>query len=259
MKPVIPRNYESLSDAVLSRFPLARAWYRFLSDSLRTLLTHTHDGNDTAAIAAASVTVATTSFDGALTSADNTVQKALDTLDDSSGYITKQFDNILRSPLDHHPSSFLTMVADTAYFVYLGRTTRAITPKYVEFFVYTAGTGAQTVEVGFFSSPAAPNKANQSLTKLVSDGTVSDLTTTGVKRNTNAFATAIPVGTYLWAGIRTNMATTQPVVYGQGQDWNQGACLSTAAAGALTGAGPWTGATIGTSATSVPMLRGSLV
>jgi hypothetical protein len=136
----------------------------------------------------------------------------------------------------------ITLISATAYFVYLGRTVTALTPKYVEFYVNTSGTGAQTAEVGFFSSTNGPNKGSQSLTKIVSTGTVDSLTTTGVKRNTSAFSTSINAGTHLWAGIRTAMATNQPAIPGLCMDFSQGRALSTVSTGVLTGTGPWTGA-----------------
>jgi hypothetical protein len=138
----------------------------------------------------------------------------------------------------------ITLVNGTAYFVYLGRTAVEFTPKYVEFYVNTAGSGAQTAEVGLFSSTGPPNKDNLSLSKLVSTGTLSSLTSTGVKRNSSAFATSVPAGTHLWAGVRTAMATNQPALSGLCMDFSQGRVLSKASAGALTGAGPWTGAII---------------
>jgi hypothetical protein len=138
----------------------------------------------------------------------------------------------------------ITVVSGTAYFVYLGRTTVAFTPQYVEFYVSTAGSGSQTAELGLFSSTNPPNKGNLSLSKLVSTGTLSSLTTTGVKRNSSAFATSVPAGTHLWAGLRIAMATTQPAISGLCMDFSQGRVLSTASAGVLTGSGPWTGAII---------------
>jgi hypothetical protein len=138
----------------------------------------------------------------------------------------------------------ITLISNTAYFVYVGRTTQTLTVKHVEFFVNTNGSGTQTAEVGLFSSPNAPNKGNQSLTKLAATGTVDALTTTGVKRNTSSFAYSVAAGTHLWAGIRTAMATTQPALAGLCMDYSQGLVLSTAAAGALTGTGPWTGAIV---------------
>lgn len=167
--------------------------------------------------------------------------------------------NIYMSPLSPGSAGFL-LLTGIAYFVFLGKTPATFTPKFVEFYVGTIGAGTQTAEVGLFSSPAAPNKANQSLAKIVSTGTVDALTSTGVKRNTSAFATSVPVGTFLWAGIRTAMVTTQPNISGIGFDMAQGQILSTVAAGVLTGVGPWTGAIItATNAVQCPDLRMSLV
>ncbi len=164
---------------------------------------------------------------------------------------------IFRSALSN--SGAFLLVSGTAYFVYLGQTALAITPKFVEFYVSTIGAGGQTAEVGFFSTPNAPSKAGQSLTKLVSTATVDALTSNGVKRNTSAFATAVTVGTHLWAGIRTAMATTQPTIQALFLDMAQGNILSAAASGALTGAGPFTGAIIAASTAAVcPDLRGTL-
>ena len=156
----------------------------------------------------------------------------------------------------------LTLTSGTAYFVYLGRTVTTLTPKHVEFYVSTAGSGAQTAEAGFFSSPNSPNKGAQTVTKLVSTGTLDSLTTTGVKRNTAAFATSVPAGIHLWAGLRTAMATTQPAIAGLCMDFSQGRILSTVSSGVLTGTGPWTGAIVAVGAymnTPVcPDLRGVL-
>jgi hypothetical protein len=168
---------------------------------------------------------------------------------------------VLSSPLPNVATA-ITLVNGTAYFVYLGRTTVDFTPKYVEFYVNTGGSGAQTAEVGLFSSTGPPNKGNLSLTKLVSTNSVSSLTSTGVKRNSSAFATSVAAGTHLWAGVRTAMATNQPALSGLCMDFSQGRVLSTAAAGALTGSGPWTGAIISVgqylNTAIVPDLRVSL-
>lgn len=150
---------------------------------------------------------------------------------------------VMCSLLPNVGTSFTT-ISGTAYFVYLGRVAAAFTPKHVEFLVGTAGAGAQTAEVGIFSTPSGPNKASQSVTKLEASGTITSLITTGVKRNTTPFVTLVAAGTHLWAGIRTAMATTQPGIGGLTQDMSQGRILSTAASGVLTGTGPWTGAII---------------
>ena len=173
-------------------------------------------------------------------------------LDDSSSQ------RVFMSCLAPGGAGFL-LISGTGYWVYLGRTKRAITPTRVEFHVSTIGAGAQTAEVGFFSTPAAPNKAAQSVTKLVSTGTVDALTSTGVKRNTAAFATSIPAGTHLWAGIRTAMATTQPTIWGIGVDMAQGQILVKTSAGVLTGTGPWAGVIVAAATGMVcPDLRGTM-
>lgn len=132
----------------------------------------------------------------------------------------------------------------TAYFTYVGKTTRVETFNYVRFVVKTAASGTQTAEVGIFSSPAAPSRANQTITKIISTGTVDSLTTTGSKANTSAFAQVVPAGTHLWAGIRTSFTTLTPFITALIADKGHGRILSTASSGALTGAGPWTGALI---------------
>lgn len=163
-----------------------------------------------------------------------------------------------QSTLSNHGTAFL-LLTGVAYFVYVGQVVAAVTPKFVEVQVTTIGAGAQTAEVGLFSSPLGPNKAGQSLTKLTATGTVDALTALGVKRNTTAFTTPIAAGTHLWAGMRTAMATTQPTCIALGYDMAGGRILSTAAAGVLTGAGPFAGAIIAASAAQVcPDLRVTL-
>jgi len=149
---------------------------------------------------------------------------------------------VLESRLPTIAGSILT--EDTAYFVYLGQTNREVTASKVFFTVTTGGTGAQTAEVGLFSTPTAPNRANQTLTKIVATGTMGDLTGTGVLSNTNAFSQVIAAGTHLWAGIRTAMATNEPQLYGLTFDQGYGRVLSAAAAGALTGGTTFTGVVV---------------
>ncbi len=157
---------------------------------------------------------------------------------------------ILQSRLPNVATT-ITLISNTAYFVYLGCTTRVLAVKFVEFYVNTNGSGAQTSEVGLFSTADPPNKTNQGtngIVKLTAEGTLDSLTTIGVKRNTAAFNSgngyAVPAGTHLWAGIRTAMATTQPALAGLCMDFGQGLVMTTTSAGVLTGAGPWTGAII---------------
>lgn len=158
------------------------------------------------------------------------------------------------SPLTE--SGTFLLIEDTAYWVYVGQVVEAVTVKHVEFVVGTGGTGAQTAEVAIASSPLAPNKANQTLTKIAADGTLSDLTGTGIMRNTSSMAAAVPAGTHLWAGIRTAMATNEPTLVALTRDWAHGNILVTATAGALTGSGPWTGALVAHALTAQhPALR----
>lgn len=76
------------------------------------------------------------------------------------------------APILPSPPTGIAFGVGTAYFCYMLQTSFAITPKYVRFFVSTGGVGAQTAELGLFSTPAGPNGAAQSLTKLVATGTI---------------------------------------------------------------------------------------
>lgn len=150
----------------------------------------------------------------------------------------------------------VALTSDRSYFVYLGRTMRDIVAKFVEFQVTTVGAGAQTAEVGVFMTAGPPDKAALSMVKIVATGTVDALTSNGVKRNTATFDQSISFGTHIWCGIRTAMATTQPVIRGLASDMAQGRIQSTSASGALTGAGPFAGAIIAAAVTfQAPDLR----
>lgn len=141
-----------------------------------------------------------------------------------------------------HNNSAFTLTSGTAYFAFQGTTTRPITPTRVYFQIHvTAGTGAQTAEIGLFSSITPPNKTNLTLSKIVSTGTVDALTSIGLKGNTSAFSTVIPPGTHLWAGLRVAMATTQPRLICVVGDRSLGYVQNVAAAALLTDAGPWSG------------------
>jgi hypothetical protein len=156
-------------------------------------------------------------------------------------YVESDFNQrIFRSVLTTRPvvtagtEDFIT-ISGTAYYVYVGRTVQAITAAYVQFHVTTAGAGAQTAEVGLFSTPNPPNKVGQTLTKLAATGTLGSLTATGMVRNTSSLAQVVPAGTHLWAAIRTAMATTQPKTWGLSGDYSEGHLLTTTGGGALTG------------------------
>ena len=134
-----------------------------------------------------------------------------------------------------------TPAPNIAYFVYLGRTTREITVKYVEFYCHTAGTTSQTAaEVGIFSTADIPSKASPTLltklyaSQLLSANPTESLLTAGPKRNKDPMNTLTPAGTSLWAGVRINMSVTQPQLAGLGYDYGEGLILSASSASALT-------------------------
>lgn len=135
-------------------------------------------------------------------------------------------------------------VGAVAYFVFLGTTSRRLTASKVLFRVTTGGASTQVGEVGLFSSPLPPNRAAQTLTKLMATGTLDDLTGTGILGNTTAFGTDVIAGTNLWAGYRVDMASTEPVVVGLGGDESMGAILSLPAAPAFTSGTTYAGALI---------------
>lgn len=139
---------------------------------------------------------------------------------------------IFRPMLSGHNRTSTT--DNMAYWCYVGRVRQDVTIDYVEFLVMTAGAGSQTAEVGLFSTPSAPNKAGQTMTKIVATGTVDSLTVGGVKRNTSAFSQAVARGTHLWCGLRINMATTQPQVAMLTGDLSEGAILILSAAAVFT-------------------------
>lgn len=156
----------------------------------------------------------------------------------------------LRSAFMRSAAALVT-VSGTVYAVHLGRVAVARTFNWVKFYVTTGGVGAQTAEVGLFSSPAPPNGSAQTLTKLVANGTLDDLTTAGTKGNTVALSQSVAAGTYLWAVVRFAMATTQPSVRGLSFDMGDGLVLSnTSGVGALTALSSFSGGVVADSAVS---------
>jgi hypothetical protein len=158
----------------------------------------------------------------------------------------------LRSPLPSTTTRLLT--SGTAYWVYIGLTTREHTVNFVVLQVAGLGSGTQTAEIALASTPTGPNKTNLTLTKIYANGTLDSLTASATtKRNTVAAGQVVPAGTHLWAGFRMVMGATQlttTALVGQG-DMGQGHVLLTAASGALTDAGPWTGTLIAVGTTAL--------
>ena len=155
-------------------------------------------------------------------------------------------------PMHNHGNlhTFVT-ISGTAYYVYVGRMVQDVTVKFVEFHITGAGAGTDTKEVGLFSTPSAPNKSGQTLTKIAATGTVDSGTTTGFKRNTAAFNQLVPAGTHLWAALRCALATTQPTCAGLSGDMGGGTYLTTTGGGALTGVTTAAGALVAAGTTTV--------
>lgn len=151
-----------------------------------------------------------------------------------STVVQSQFnDRVMMSSL--HASTTQTQTSGTASYVYVGRTYSAAVWKFVKFRLNTVGAGAQTGEVGLFSSTNAPNGTAQTLTKIWADSTLDSLTVgTGIKKNTTASAVSVPAGTHLWAACRFAMATTQPNLAVLIDDWQLGYALQQTGSASLT-------------------------
>ena len=157
-------------------------------------------------------------------------------------------------PMNPYAGAGKLLIADTAYFVYVGQMAEDVTPQFIRFSVNPAGGGAQTAELGLFSTPLPPCCAGQELTKIEATGSVDDLATTGQKENTGAFSTLVPAGTHLWAGLRTNMAGAEPTVNSVGPDTNCFTVMMTTTAGALTASSTFTGGSVGGTTAPCPAL-----
>lgn len=150
----------------------------------------------------------------------------------------------------------MILISDKAYWQYLGYFPAATTIKRVRFHIVTSGVGTQAAEVLIGSTPAAPNRAAQVVTKIAAQAIATlDLTAvTGLQTNDSDINAAIPAATHAWVGIRTAMSVTQPILLAVANDMGQGEVLSTATAGVLTAAGPFTGATITSALTAIAPL-----
>jgi hypothetical protein len=140
-----------------------------------------------------------------------------------------------------------------AYFTYLGLTTREVALARIAYYITTiADTGTQTAEVGYFSTPLAPNRAAQTLTKIAATAA---LGLTSLKTQQTPLAATIPAGTHLWTAYRGALATTQPTFRGVGYELLDGSLLITSSATALTSGTTYAGIlpTDGTSATGIDL------
>lgn len=147
-----------------------------------------------------------------------------------------------------------TLVADTAYFVYLGKTVRQISAAKVRLQVTGAGVGAGASEAALYSSGSPPSRTSPlTLTKLAF-ATTDVVTSTGVKAS-GALATTVNPGVHLWAAWRTNLATTQPTVIGVANDFGDGQVMTVAASGSLNAASMSAVIPAVTTATIAPFLK----
>ena len=161
-----------------------------------------------------------------------------------NGYIESRHQAYMDSDLPRTGSGS-RLVTGRAYWLYVGATFEAVRLLHVVCQATTKGAGSQTAEVCVASTPEPPNGASQQLTKIVASGTLSSLTVDGVCKNTTPFDYDMPdTLTHLWCGIRTAMGSNEPIFVSHGFDMNFGKVFQTVAAGALTGAGPWTGALV---------------
>jgi hypothetical protein len=156
------------------------------------------------------------------------------------------FDRFYYSKLTRVANGANANVSGQAYWVYMCFIDQPVLLQGITLMQATIqGAGTQFAEVVFATTPVGPCRAGQTLTKLGNaDSNLSSLTasTTAVIRPGAPMNTAVVPFTHVWAGFRQAMSTTQAGFECLSDDMQQGAVLVTAAAGSLTGPGPWVGA-----------------
>jgi hypothetical protein len=128
-------------------------------------------------------------------------------------------------------STTRALVTGVSEFTYMGQANRDFTAQAVSMMCRGSSSGAGTFELGLFTSPAAPNKAGQTLTKVWSASVASTTTSTTVRM---AATQAITAGTHVWIGMRSSFATTQTSAQVCGMAGDLGHFL-TASTGAFSG------------------------
>jgi hypothetical protein len=130
------------------------------------------------------------------------------------------------SPARGTGADFLTVTTD-AYFLYMGRATKAIVARQIEAYLnVVAAAGLTSTVFGLFSSPSAPNKAGQDLTCLICASTETVMAGLGRKRFAAAQAVSVVPGTHLWVGYRAVSAGVMPTMAGVLYDLQQGLILT---------------------------------
>lgn len=132
------------------------------------------------------------------------------------------------------------VTSGTAYWCYMGIAPRDLTIVTVRGVLTGNGAGAVVAEMAVASSTTAPTGSAISLTKIAATGSVTDMTSGAQKVISGTVSASVPKGTPWWLGFRAAYGGTQPTLTSLGYDNGLGRLCTTAASGALTGAGPWT-------------------
>lgn len=173
-------------------------------------------------------------------------------------FIEGSSDRAWRSKLFGIQTNLLTK--QTAYFVFIGTVVNAIMPQFIRGQLTSNAAGTVQIENGLFSSPTVPSGSGQTLTKIVSTASLDTITSGATKafKNSSAFATSVPAGTHLWAGLLPNFGTTQPGMEYIGFDCQVGRVLSVTTAGAFASNTTYSGALITEGSNMAPDLTVSL-
>lgn len=161
-----------------------------------------------------------------------------------------------------HLTSGLLVISNTAYWVYVGQTTRDLAASFVQFYVSAVGVGTKVQELAIAHSDTAPDRAAKTITvDAVANATGDYVAAAGSFANTTSLAYTIPAGTHVWLGCRFALTSTptQPTLNALGIDTGKGEVLSTASAGVLAVASAYTGAIIVQSTTLTTSMAPDLV
>lgn len=174
------------------------------------------------------------------------------------------------TPTEHAPlrsqlsnlSSGLLAISGTAYWVYLGQTTREVRAAFVQFFVSAAGVGTRAQELVVATTDSGPDRAAKSLTvRAVANTTGNYVAGTGGFANLVSLNYLVAPGAHLWVGARFALTSTptQPTISALGLDTGKGEVLSTTGQSALVAGTAYTGAIITQSTTLTTAMAPDLV
>lgn len=154
-------------------------------------------------------------------------------------------------------------VTNTAYWMYIGQSTRDLLAQYIYFFVTVQGAASTAVvqELAIATSTSKPDRAAKTLSVKAVASTTGDYTAaTGSFANSTVFNYHIPASSYVWLGCRFALTgtPTQPTLAARGMDLNAGALLRTATPGVLA-VGDYAGALVTQSTTLTTAMAPDLV